>query len=108
MDKYLNDYLKQISTSYKERFVGSYKTKDKILLEMEQRFDEGLRFEEGKVYIKVVTGTSVHSFIVKEDGPKFSKGDILKAASWRAPAKNFARANVYAPSTYECVSWTGL
>jgi hypothetical protein len=108
MEKYINEYLNQISASYKSRFIGSYETKTEVLEKMEQQFDEGLRFEEGKVYIKIVTGTSVHSFIVKEDGPKFSQGDILKAASWKAPAKNFARANVFAPSTYELVSWTGI
>lgn len=46
-----------------------------------ERFD----YEEGKKYVKVYRkydwSRSVHSFVVK------SNGDLLKAASWNAPAK---------------------
>jgi len=45
----------------------------------------------------------VHSFVEK------STGDILKAASWAAPARNFTRGNVYITSSYENrVRWTGI
>ena len=73
-----------------------------------KKFEEALRIDEGSNYIKVVTGTSVHSFIVKKDGPKFKKGDILKAASWKAPAKNFARGNIFDVDSYKNVQWSGI
>ena len=50
-------------------------------------------------------------FIVKEDTftpggqLQFKKGDILKAASWKAPAKNRARGNVLV-GNYP-IQWTG-
>ena len=97
--------MKTISSNYNGRYVGELQSdRDQ---QMNKQFEESLRFEEGKVYIKVIKETSVHSFIVKEDGPKFKKGDILKAASWKSPTKNFSRGNIFIPSSYELVSWTG-
>ena len=64
-----------------------------------------IRVTEGKKYIKVIQGTSVWGFIVKEDGGKFRKGDILKAAGWNAPAMNQARGNII-DGGYT-IQWTG-
>lgn len=51
---------------------------------------------EGKKYIKIIEKRgSVWGFVVKKSDGKFQQGDILKAASWSTPAKNFARGNVY-------------
>jgi hypothetical protein len=68
-------------------------------------FAAKVRVTEGKKYIKVIQGTSVWGFIVKEDGGKFRKGDILKAAGWNAPATNSARGNII-DGGYT-VQWTG-
>ena len=57
-------------------------------------YDDLLEVKEGKKYIKIISDKSVWGFIVKEDGPKFKKGDILKAAGWNAPATNAARGNI--------------
>jgi hypothetical protein len=43
---------------------------------------------------------------VKEDDNKFKKGDILMAASWKAPAKNFARGNII-EGNMSRIQWTG-
>ena len=74
----------------------------------------GLTFDvemvPGSKYIKIVTNShgsrSAHSFICAKDTPKFKKGDILKANSWKAPATNFVRGNILT-KTYGNVSWTG-
>jgi len=64
-----------------------------------------------KKFIKICERNSVHSFIVKEDmftpggQPRFKKGDVLKPASWRAPALNRARGNVL-EGNYP-MKWTG-
>jgi len=63
-------------------------------------------YEVGKKYIKVITNASVHSFIVKKDGGKWRAGDILKAATWRAPATNFKRGNIL-EKNYGGTTWTG-
>ena len=72
-------------------------------------FKAGLSHKCGSKYIKVTKNlgdqTSVHSFIVNtHDDKKFNYGDILKAASWKAPARNFSRGNIF--GEYK-VKWTG-
>lgn len=68
----------------------------------------GVEFEPGSKYVKVVKissggSRSVHSFVEKETG------NIWKAASWKAPAKNFVRGNVYDAGTYlNRLQWTGI
>jgi hypothetical protein len=61
-------------------------------------------------------GRSAFGFIVKEDnsvksattGQYFKRGDILKTASWKAPAKNFARGNVFNLTDASVIPWTGV
>jgi hypothetical protein len=79
---------------------------NEINLKMIAEFEQELGFIEGKKYIKITKHNhgSVWGFVVKEDGPKFRKGDILKAASWAAPATNAARGNVF--DGYK-IQWTG-
>ena len=68
----------------------------------------GVEFEPGSKYVKVVKissggSRSVHSFVEKETGA------IWKAASWKAPAKNFVRGNVFDADTYlNRLQWTGI
>ena len=74
---------------------------------MIQRFNDGLRVENGKKYLKVITGNSVWGFIVTTtDDSKFAFGDILKAESWAKPARNQARGNVVT-GDLSWVRWTG-
>lgn len=54
-------------------------------------------------------------FVVKEDnsvksdkGGYFKAGDILKAASWKAPAKNFIRGNVFNLTENSFIPWAGV
>lgn len=49
---------------------------------------DNLTVHEGKKFVKVVKGGSVYCFINKQTG------DVLKAASWNAPAKH-ARGNIF-------------
>jgi len=72
---------------------------------MKNEFENSWRVRPGKKFIKVINRNSVHSFIVKEDFKHFKKGDVLKAASWAAPALNSPRGNVLA-GNYP-IQWTG-
>jgi hypothetical protein len=69
-------------------------------------------FERGRKFIKITTASygsscSVHSFICIKPHDQWQFGDILKAATWSQPAKNYARGNVLDPKSYAHHSWTG-
>lgn len=102
----LQKYIAHIKADY-----AGFGERSAIREVMIQEFNAGVVFEIHKKFIKVITGRagggSVHSFIVLKDDGKFKRGDILKAASWRAPAKNFARGNVLTGKFERRVSWTG-
>jgi len=96
------DYMLYILKDY-NRWVSQSPTETRI--RMSKDFENGLRYEIGSKYIKIITGSSVHSFIVKKAG-KFQVGDILKANSWKSPATNFIRGNILTKQ-YGTIAWTG-
>lgn len=103
----LDSYIAHIKADY-----AGFGERCAIREVMIQEFNAGVVYEIHRKFIKVITGragagASVHSFIMLEDDGKFKRGDILKAASWRAPAKNFARGNVLTGKFERRVSWTG-
>jgi hypothetical protein len=98
----LNNLHKAIVTDFARRYADPDDRKRVV------EFAEGITFEEGRKYIKVVktlgTQQMVWGFLMKEDDQKFKKGDILKAASWAAPTRNKARGNIF--EDYR-IAWTG-
>lgn len=77
-----------------------------VLTEMVAEFNTSLSVKPGIKYIKIIQRSSVWGFIVATDeDPKFKKGDILKAATWAAPARNQARGNILTGGY--TVQWTG-
>lgn len=103
MEKFINEYLEFIRQEYAKWMLQS---PTEIRIRMTEEFQKSVRFEQGSKYVKVIAGTSVHSFICLKDNGKFKKGDILKAATWSSPARNFARGNVIAKQ-YGATTWTG-
>lgn len=97
----LIDHAKANYKTFAERSLNNNES-------MIKEYNDMIHFKEGSKYIKVIKDNSVHSFVVKSpNDAKFKYGDILKAASWRAPARNFARGNVI-DETFENVLWTGV
>ena len=97
----------EIIADYESWQNKSKSGRTEIQAKMLDEFINGLRIEIGNKYIKVVSGTSVWGFIVNtHKHPKFKVGDILKAASWKAPAMNQARGNIV-NGDFSWVKWTG-
>ena len=110
----INKYLDHIRCDYSKWMVRSG-CENPIRTDMINQFNTGVRYEVGSKYIKVIiwmstsrliTGTSVHSFIVNTMKGKFPLGSILKAASWKAPATNFKRGCIL-EENFTNVRWTG-
>lgn len=68
--------------------------------------------ESGNTYDKIIkvdkSSRSVIGFIVKKATKKFIVGDILKANSYKAPATNFARGNLFAGYDSYKMQWCGI
>ena len=92
------DYERMSTNNFKKELTGYSK-------EQVDNWDNMIRTEDGQKYIRVVRDRGVFAFVVKEDSGKFKKGDILKAAGYRAPARNSARGNVLT-GNYN-IQWTG-
>jgi len=81
--------------------------------EMTEEYCKGLEVTEGSRYWKIISndrggGRSVKGFIAKAGDKKFREGDMLKAAGWAAPARNFARGNVLDGTGFVNARWTGI
>jgi len=105
MDNALNGLFDAIARDYAEwRSRGDYGSPSDY-----DEFVNKLYVEEGRKYLKIVKDDGqqmVWGFIVKEDDKKFKAGDILKAASWAAPARNKPRGNIL-DEDFSWVRWTG-
>ena len=84
--------------------------KDYAKLNMKHRTSLDLELRPGRKFIKVVEGSRVWGFVAKVDGTHkgevMLKGDILKAATWRAPAKH-SRGSIFDSEMHKSFSWTG-
>ena len=115
MSDALKEYKKKIGDDYENWTLGSRAllSADSIEKRIKENsvveFKNGIDHICGSKYIKVIrrdNQTSVHSFIVNiYDDDKFKYGDILKASSWKTPARNFARGNIF--ENYK-VRWVGM
>lgn len=103
LEEALEKYLDAINDDYVNSFNRAGKDPD-WENKMMRDFREGLRYEKGRKYVKVLTGHSVHSFIVNTQNDSFEYGSILKAAGYKTPARNFSRGNIF--RNYR-IYWTG-
>lgn len=101
MSAQIETLLRDIAADY-EGYQKPPRTE--IVARMYDEFVQGLRVEEGRVYTKIISGSSVWGFINKTN-PRFKPGDILKAAGYNKPALNKARGNIL-EGGYR-IRWTG-
>ena len=94
-DEAMDNLLNNINTDYHKGFPSN---KDMVL-----------SLVAGSKFVKVVNENSVWGFVAKKDGVHkglpMKAGDVLKAASWRAPAKH-TRGNIF-DKNQDYFRWTG-
>ena len=110
----VNNLIKAIKADYCNRtsYDGS-KTKTDVMLEMEEKFKNGVSIKNGQKYIGIYTSSghqsSIWGGVAKKDSAcgKVKKGDILKAAGYGAYTMVGAgrRGNVLDGNF--SVQWTG-
>jgi len=106
------DYFEWTVTRNKLYYSENFNEED--ALKGCEEFNKGLTVTEGSRYFRIISNRhgQLHcmGFIVKDGHKKFKEGDLLHAASWAAPARNFARGNLYDDSfkTAGRVRWTGI
>lgn len=108
MDQAINKLLAAIKADYIEWANLSSKGKELsgYLKDTVDNWDDTVSVKTGNKYIKIIRDKSVWGFIVNtENDKKFKYGDILMAAGYNAPARNYARGNVF-DGGYK-VQWTG-
>jgi hypothetical protein len=107
MNNGINGLFKHMTESYAEFLkAGGYYTPEKV-----EEYNHGLEYHYGKSFIKLIKeangSASVVGFVVLQDSGKFKQGDLLRAAGWNAPAKNFARGNILT-GDYGDTRWSGV
>ena len=80
---------------FEERFAGYVeKLEENLAAYYEGKYTHvatpEVKVENGRKYARVIVGDSVHTFVNK------TTGEILKAASYKAPAKNGVRGSIFA------------
>ena len=111
----MRNEIEKVLEAMREDYIRwSGPERSKIKYEMIVNYCNGLEVTEGSRYWKIVstngsgTSRSVSGFIVKAGDKKFLEGDMLKAAGWAAPARNFARGNVLDGTGFDNARWTGI
>ena len=96
----ITDFLPRLQEQVKQNYLAWGKNS-----EFSQNNIPEMSYEEGKKYVRIVSGKhgqkSAFGFIDKETG------NLLKAAGWKAPAKNFARGNI-ADADISYINWTSI
>ena len=103
MDLALTEYMDAIQADYNRwkddcpKYSQRFGTTDRLIITTTR----------GSKFIKVIVDSSVHSFVCRKAHDNWKVGDVLKAASWAQPAKNFVRGNILTQTYLNPVRWTG-
>lgn len=101
MDLALTEYMDAIQADYDKFSSKLYKSSNNPSPRL------NVTIKTGSKFYKVIVDGSVHSFVCKKAHDKWVVGDVLKAASWAQPAKNFIRGNVLTQQYINDIRWTG-
>jgi len=105
----IKNLIKAANADYCDNRSYGSEGKSEVRTKMEEQFKNGWTIKDGKKYIGIYktlgSQKSIWGGVVKEDGGRFKKGDILKAAGYGKYAMNAPRGNVL-EGNY-AIQWTG-
>ena len=110
LDQGITKAVELMTDSYKNMYADRATDDDwrkEYGIEQIAKFIGTTRILKGRNYVKVVADGSVKFFVVAKATKGFKIGDLLKAASYAAPATNFARGNV-CENKFGDIRWTGV
>jgi hypothetical protein len=82
--------------------------KDKVWAHWYDEYKVNTDFKVGRSYVKLMhNGSAVGFIVISKKDKMFAYGDLLKAASWSAPARNFPRGNALS-NMPKAIAWTGI
>ena len=105
----MDNLLDGIGNSYANWNKGSDSPNSDRVRNRVNEFRDGLKINPGRKFDKIIEKNRVWGFVAKTDGvlkgiPYF-KGDVFKAAGWRAPAKH-VRGSIF-DTNNNWYHWTG-
>lgn len=103
LDLGIQDYVQHLQDNYDSTGSGQF---IKFTYEIGRKYVHVI-MQHFHHYDSTPTQRSSHSWIMINDDKKFKHGDILKSASWKAPARNFKRGNVLV-GDYKQIRWCGV
>lgn len=95
LDKGLQEYIAHLQKNYESH---GYNRRE-FLYEFHRKYVHIISKDDNQ--------RSSHSWVMINDDKKFKAGDILKSASWKAPARNFSRGNVLCGG-FKHIQWAGV
>jgi hypothetical protein len=82
--------------------------KDKVWVHWYDDYKVNTKFKIGRKYVKLMhNGSAVGFIVISKKDKMFAYGDLLKAASWSTPARNFPRGNALT-NMPKVIQWTGI
>lgn len=101
--------IEELLDSITDTYVRDFTRPDESTDTVGRKFRKRLSLTVGKKYIRIVNSGSAWGFVVNtHDDSKFAYGDVLKPASWKTPARNFSRHNVFNPKPLPIGAWAGI
>ena len=106
LNKMASDYA---NWAQRAQEIAKYEhNKDKVWAHWYDEYKIKTEFKIGRKYVKLMHNNSAVGFIVISKKDKmFEYGDLLMAASWSAPARNFPRGNALT-NMPKSINWTGI
>jgi len=110
----IEDVLNKMASDYatwaqRAQEIAQYKhNENKVWAHWYDEYKVKSTFKVGRNYVKLIhDGSAIGFIVVSKKDKMFEYGDLLKSASWSAPARNYSRGNALT-NMPKAIQWTGI